>query len=280
MKIKYLLSFSLVLLLTLSLYAQKKDSNLEQQSRNPTAALTMFQILINHTPSFHNLEDADMTNIALMPVIPFKTWNLQHIARITLGYVVNGPDWGLLAEQSLGINNLPPNNVPTANKTGLTDMALFDLLIFPAPWKGGRIAAGLSASLPTASDPALGSEKWTVGPALGGLVKSGGLLIGGIFLTNFSFAGNSDRDDVQTMTIQPFGSYGLGEGWSAEFSMMMFNYDFKTSKWTSLPLGGRIGKLAKIGELPVRFFADAEYNFADSGVAPKWTFRLAIVPLL
>jgi hypothetical protein len=255
------------------------EGNLAQQARNPTAALTMMQIVMNHNPSFYNLEGADQTRIVVQPIIPFKTGNLQHIARVTLPYVAAGPDWGLLAEGEAG-NSAPPNYVPTADKTGLSDTALFDLLIFPAPFKGGRIAAGLSAILPTATDPALGTEKWSAGPAIGALVQTGQLLAGAIFLANFSFAGHSDRDDVSVMVIQPFGSYGLGKGWSLEFSEMMLNYDFKSDRWTNVPLGARVGKLATFGKLPVRFFADAEYNFADKGVAPEWTYRFAVVPLL
>ncbi len=276
------------MLLSASLYAQQADSskidgrtgsNLAQQARNPTAAVTQFQVVTAYNSSFYNLQDADQVRIVLNPVIPFKTGKLQHIARITIPFVVDGPDWGSLDDVSLG-SSPPPNYVPTADKTGLSDIVLFDLLIFPAPWKGGKIAAGVSAILPSATDPALGTQKWSAGPAFGGLVSSGKFLGGGIILTNFSFAGNSERADVKAMTIQPIGSYGLSNGWSVELSEMNFGYDFNSKSWTSIPLGVRLGLLKIIGKQPVRFFADAEYNFADSGVAPIWTFRLGIVPLL
>lgn len=258
---------------------QEGGANLAQQARNPTASLTLFQIVTSHTASYHNFDDANLTSIILMPVIPFKTGKLRHIVRITLPWVASSPDWATLRGEDPG-NILPPSYVPTADVSGLGDTNVFDLLIFPAPWKGGRIAAGVSATVPTATDPALGTEKWSVGPALGGLVQAGKFLAGGIVLTNFSFAGASDRDDVSLMTLQPFASYGLGNNWSAELPMMMFNYDFNADKWTSLPLGARIGKMVTIGKLPVRFFGDAEYNFADTGVSPQWTFRFAVVPLL
>jgi hypothetical protein len=131
-----------------------------------------------------------------------------------------------------------------------------------------------------ATDPALGTEKWSAGPAVAGLVQRGKLLAGLIVLSNFSFAGKSDRDDVRTMAIQPFGSYGLAGGWSLELSEMAAAYNFESGKWGSLPLGARIGKMAAFGDLPVRFYADAEYNFANDVVAPEWTFRFAVVPLI
>lgn len=276
------LSVVLLLLMSATIQAQEQrqqeGGDLAQQARNPTAALTLMQIVGSHNPSFHNLDGANQTRIVVMPVIPFKTGKLQHIARITLPWVINAPDW---AAPAVGKSNVPPPNyVPTADITGLSDMALFDLLIFPAPWKGGRIAAGVSAIIPTATDPALGTEKWSVGPAVGGLVQSGPLLVGGIVLANFSVAGKADRDNVRAMTLQPFGSYGLGSGWSVELSEMNFSYSFESETWGSIPLGARVGKLVAFGSLPVRFYADAEYNFADTGVATKWTFRFAIVPLI
>ena len=277
-----------LVLFSASVYAQQADTtanegatdgDLAQKARNPTAALTQFQIVPQYNSSFYNLQDADQLRVIVNPVIPFKTGKLQHIARITVPIVAMGPDWGTLADAPAG-SSPPPNYVPTAEKNGLCDIVLFDFLIFPAPWKGGQIAGGISAILPTATDPALGTQKWSVGPAVGGLVSSGKFLAGAIILTNFSFAGNSERANVRAMTFQPFASYGLANNWSIELAEMNYAYDFNGKSWTSLPMGFRIGKLQYLGNLPVRFFGDIEYNFADSGVGPKWTFRLGIVPLI
>jgi hypothetical protein len=260
----------------------EEGADLGAEARDPTASVTMLQFRVDHVASFHNLEDADQTTFILQPVIPFAWGEQRHIARITLPYVVEGPDWGLLAEEQADAatgNATPPNYVPTEDKTGLGDTALFDFMVYDAPWEG-RYFVGLSATLPTATDPALGSEKWSLGPAAGAIVKSGELMLGGIALSNFSVAGDSDRDDISTLTFQPFGSYGLGDGWSVELSEIAYNYDLKAGKWTSIPLGGRVAKMTKAGKVPLRLFVDAEYNFADSVVAPEWTFRFAVVPLL
>ena len=106
MRSKSVLSIFLTLLLATGLYGQAADSvgqfagrygaNLAQQARNPTAALTMMQIIVSHNPNFHNLE-GDQTSIVVMPIIPFKTGKLQHIARIILPYVAAGPDSGELS---------------------------------------------------------------------------------------------------------------------------------------------------------------------------------------
>lgn len=286
MRSKSVLSIFLSLLLVCGLFAQTDDKsgesggNLAQQARNPTAALTQFQIVGQYNPSFYHLKDADQLRIVVNPVIPFKTGKLQHIARITLPIVAMGPDMGSLEDVPADGVNPPPNYVPTAEKNGLSDIVAFDFLIFPAPWKGGQIAAGISAIIPTATDPALGTEKWCAGPAIGGLIKSGEFLFGGMVLTNFSYAGKKERADVNAMTIQPFGSQGIGNGWSIELSEMNIGYDFNANRWTNLPFGLRIATLQSLGKLPVRFYFDTERNFANKGVSPEWTFRFAIVPLL
>ena len=273
---------ALVALIFSSKSQAAEDADLAAQARDPTASITMLQMRIDYVSDFHNLPDADQTRFVLQPIIPFKIGDQRHIARITLPYTLAGPDWGLLAEEQAREetgNTIPPNYVPTADKTGLGDTAAFDFLVYDAPWSG-RYFVGLSAILPTATDPALGSEKWALGPAAGAIVTSGDLMLGGIILSNFSVAGADDRDDISTLTLQPLASYGLKKGWSVELSEITYNYDLESGQWTSIPLGARVAKLGKLGKLPCRFYVDAEYNFADSTVSPEWTYRFAVVPLL
>jgi hypothetical protein len=151
-------------------------------------------------------------------------------------------------------------------------------MIKPTSW--GRQGFGLGAIIPTASDPALGTEKWSVGPAYVAITKVADVQAGFLGQWLFSVAGESDRDDINTLTIQPFASYGLANNWSVSTSFMAFNYNVDTSKWGNVPLGVRLEKLIKLGNLPARFFIEYEYNFANSSIGPKSTFRIALIPLL
>lgn len=251
-------------------------------ARDPTASLTMFQLRLYYVSSFHDRPDADQLNFVAQPVIPFQLGKQRHVARITVPFVLQAPDWGQLnqddARESTGIGT-PPNDIPTEDIDGLGDTAIVDFLVFDAPWNG-RYFVAPPLLLPTAADPALGSEKWSLGPGLGGIAQAGKWMFGGLALANFSVAGKSDRDDVSTLTLQPFGSYDLGDNWSLELAELSFNYDFNSNRWTKLPLGLRVGKLVKFSERSVRFFAEAEYNAQDSRVASEWTYRFAVVPLL
>ena len=269
---------SLSLLLTMSLQAFANSENLEDlaaAARDPTKPMTALAIRYDITPSFYNLENADMQQLTIQPIIPWKLGNYQHIARITIPYVTDGPDWGLIAEDPAG--GIPPNYVPTANQEGLGDISLVDLVVLKTSW--GRQGFGGALVIPTASDPALGSEKWSLGPAYVAITKIDEFQGGVLTQWLFSVAGESDRDDVNSLVLQPFGGFGLDGGWSVNASEMVFNYNIETSKWASLPLGVRVEKLIKVGKLPVRLFVDVEHNFADSGVAPENTVRFAFVPL-
>jgi hypothetical protein len=254
--------------------------DLAAQARDPTAALTAFQVRIDHVASFHGTGDlpgASQTNLVLQPIIPWSLGGQRHIARVTLPFILSAPDFGILTESEDGVLP-PPSFVPQQDVNGLGDIALVDLFLWDVAW--GRVGVGPALVLPTATDPALGSEKLSVGPAIVAIHRAGELQIGALAQALFSVAGDSDRSDVSMLSLQPFASYGLGAGWSVGSSEVVYNYDLEASTWTSVPLGLRAEKLVFIGTLPTRIYLDAEYNFQDEALAPEWTFRLAFVPLL
>jgi len=255
---------------------EKAEPSLAEQARDPTASVTAFSIRYDMITKFHNLDDADQSQIVLQPVIPWKWGNQKHVSRITLPYVTSAPDWGTLSDDSA--TGLPPNYVPSLEQEGLADIAAVDLFIFDTDW--GRYGVGPAVILPTASDPALGSEKLSIGPAYVAITKIGEANVGMLAQWLVSVAGESDRDDVNSISLQPFGGIGFGEGWSVQLSDMNFSYDVERSSWNSLPLGARLEKLVTIGDLSARVFVEYEHNFRDSDVAPADTIRIAFVPLL
>ena len=271
-----LVSGVLFLLLSQLGYADEKGKSLAEQARDPTASLTAFAIRYDYIESFHNLPNADQGQLVLQPIIPWKWGEQRHIARLTASYVTSGPDWGIIAEEAA--SGIPPNYTPTAKQEGLADIAAVDLLIFDTSW--GRQGIGAAIIMPTASDPALGSEKWSIGPAYVAITKFGDVSAGFLAQWLYSVVGKDDRDDINSFSLQPFAGYGFGEGWSVQLSDMNFNYDLKRDRWISVPLGGRIEKLITIGKLPARLYLEYEDNFIDDDVAPENTIRFAFVPLL
>jgi hypothetical protein len=272
---KIILTLLVLIFSAISFAQQKQERSLSDLARDPTSSLTAFQIVYRYNSSFHQVPDVNQSTLILMPIIPFKIGNLPNIARISAGYVLSAPDFGVLQDipPSTSINQVPYNNV-----TGLQDMAIMDVVIFPQSF--GALGIGPVVILPTATDPALGNGKWSVGPTFVGIFRQGGLQVGGLFQGIFDVAGSPSRPDVNTLSLQVFGGIGLPDDWSIGLSEITYGYDLTNSEWTSIPFGLRVERLVLFGDLPARVYVDAEYNFLSSEIVPKWTFRFAIVPLL
>ncbi len=213
--------------------------SLEQAASDPTASLMSVQIQDVYAGSYHNLSDENGNTILLRSAVPFATGSLNHIARATLPIVV-----------------------------------LFDLIVFKESW--GRWGLGPVMLFPTATSSELGTEKWAIGPAAGFTARQDKLLWGLFNQNLFSFAGNSDREQISISILQPIVNYSLPDKWSIGTSEMNITYDWIKSDWTVLPLGVKVAKLVTFGDQPVQFSGAFEYNFADDAVAPKWTVSVAL----
>jgi hypothetical protein len=74
-----------------------------------------------------------------------------------------------------------------------------------------HLALGFSAMLPTASNKALGSGKWSAGPSFDYEYESGRWFAGAIALQVWSFAGATDQKAVNMLMIKPFVVYNVVE---------------------------------------------------------------------
>lgn len=226
------------------------DQSLEQAASDPTASLMNVQIQNVYTGSYHGRDDESGDTILLRAAVPFKTGSWGHIARATLPYVADSP----------------------SGENGLGDLVLFDLIVFERDW--GRWGLGPVALFPTAGHDALGADKWALGPAVGFAARSPGLLWGLFNQNLFTVAGDDDRPDVNVSILQPIVNYSLPDRWSLGTSEMNITYDWDRDAWTALPLGIKLSKLSRFGELPVQFSGAYEYNFQDKHGGAEWTFNL------
>ncbi len=231
--------------------AEKGSQSLGQAAEDPTASLMSAQLADWYTSRFHGLDDEDANTVVLRSAIPFQTGDLNHILRATIPFITDSPFLD----------------------SGLSDMTLFDLMVFDQSW--GRWGVGPVALLPTGGSKR-GAEQWALGPAIGFTAKKGKLLWGAFNQNLFSYAGDNDRTPVNASVLQPIVSYGLGHGWSTGVSEMTFTYDYEAGRWASLPLGAKFAKLVKFGKLPVQFSLQYEHDFADQRGTPEDTIRFAM----
>ncbi|MDX2513388.1 MAG: hypothetical protein QNK25_15180, partial [Desulfobacterales bacterium] len=136
--------------------------------------------------------------------------------------------------------------------------------------------------LPTATDSRLGSEKWGAGPAAVGLTMQGPWVVGALVQNIWSFAGDSDRNDVNQMLVQYFVNYNLPNGWYLTSSpIITANWEADSDNTWTIPIGGGFGRLFRIGKLPVNTQIQAFYNVEKPDVlGPDWTLRFQVQFLL
>lgn len=146
--------------------------------------------------------------------------------------------------------------------------------LFFAPAAAGRVIWGIgpALSVPTASDDALGTGKWSAGPSAVVLTMPGRWVLGALVSNQWSFAGDDDRPDVNSMMIQPFVNYNFDKGWYFSFSpVITANHEAEDGqKWT-VPLGGGFGRVFKAGKQPLNASISAYYNAEKPDGAADWT---------
>lgn len=143
--------------------------------------------------------------------------------------------------------------------------------MFLSPANPGSLIWGLGPiiSFPTASEAVLGSEKWSAGPT--GILLAQpkpwtvGMLVGNLW----SFAGASDRANINQMILQYFINYNLGSGWYLTTTPTnTANWKADSSERWNIPVGGGAGKLFTVGKLPIRAQIQGFYNVEKPTGAP------------
>ncbi|MDR5821247.1 hypothetical protein [Caballeronia sp. LZ043] len=241
-----------VALLTMNLpFAALAQSAAEDanKSNNPLNLAASFNIQNFYTPSLFGVS-GHTNDFLLRPTIPVGPNSLipvPEIFRLTVP-VSTRPD------PSGGYN------------TGLGDINLFDIFLL----HGGetQIGVGPLVTLPTATDRTLGTGKWQAGLAAVVVNANKQRLLGALVQWQHSFAGQSDRPTVQSLTTQPFIIWNFPEGWYLR-STGTWTFDLQHGSYY-IPVGLGGGKAWKGGTTIYNLFVEPQYSVAHSGNVPKW----------
>jgi hypothetical protein len=199
--------------------------------------------------------------------------NIQPVLPVTVG------DWNLvnriimpLIDTPGQVTGLPgiPNPIQGDGASGLGDI---NYSLYFSPVKVGKVIWGVgpSITMPTATNDQLGSKKWSAGPTAVFLTQPKWGSMGILGRQLWSFAGDSDRRSVSQLLIEPFVNYNLDKGWFLISDMVM------TANWTAnsgnrwtVPVGGGIGRIFKVGNQPINSRLEAYYNVVRPDGAPDW----------
>ncbi len=250
------LSLLLVILISITnLNAQEKTAEeIEKAAQNPIAS--MYVLPFQNNTQFgigeHNLTQ-NITNI--QPVVPIGIAKKINLIVRTIIPLINQP---------LGEDN---------SKFGLGDIALS---LFFTPKEPGKLIWGVGPAigLATATDTILGTGKWSAGPAIIMLLQPGGWTFGFTAQNTWSFAGKSDRQNVNSFYSQVFIVRNIGKGWYVNTApIITANWNAAKGQQWLVPVGAGAGKIFRMGKLPVNAQV-GYYNYViapDNG--PAWQLR-------
>ena len=249
--------------------AQQSAESLAAAAQNPVAA--MYSLSLENSAYFNVGPYHDKTANALdiQPVLPFTVGNWNIISR-TIAPLVYRPSL------STGVPGVRMDSLLSNSHFGLGDI---DQTVYFSPANAQSLIWGVgpSVSLPTATTKSLGTGKFNVGPAAVALVMPTPWVIGVLGRQLWSVAGQNYRQDVRQLMLQPFANYNFGTGWYlASSPVITSNWNASSrNRWT-IPIGGGIGKIFKIGSQAMNAQIQAfDYPIRPTG-GPQWAIRFQI----
>lgn len=223
---------------------EHEHTSLAKQSQNPIASLISVPFQNNFNFGV-GLDNDVQYNTLIQPVIPVKI----------------NEDWNLINRTIIPIMYQPRMSETVGSAWGLGDIQYQGYI---SPAKASKITwgAGPVMTLPSATSSALGAGKFSAGAGLVALTMPGNWVIGVLANNVWSVAGSGNRGNVNLMTLQYFVNYNIpkSKGWYLSSApVMTANWNAPDGQSWTVPVGGGVGKIFKIGKQPfnakIQFFA-------------------------
>lgn len=238
--------------------AQKPAANdaaaLAQKLANPIGALISVPFQNNMDVGIGEYNGSRNT-LNLQPIVPF---GLSERFSLITRYILP-----VVSQHDIGSDG--------SHEGGLAD-ALVSAWISNAKVTNGFVwGLGSAFLIPTATDDALGTKQWGIGPTAIALKQANGWTVGALFNQIWSVAGDEDRSVVNQMYVQPFVTHnwksGTGLTVNAEATM---NWEANTtSTFINIMAGGLLkfgGQLVQVQVGPRIQVAAAEGAKSAFGV--------------
>ena len=237
-------------------------ADLQKAVQNPVANLISVPIQ-NNTNFDVGPYDRTQNVLNIQPVIPAKL----------------SDNWMLISRIIQPIVWQPYPSATTGGEFGFGDM---NPSFFFSPRKPGKViwGAGPALVIPTATNDILGQGKFSLGPSFVALYQPEHWTIGALINNVWSVAGSDNRPAVNQMLLQYFVNYNLKKGWYLSSSpILTANWKASDSNVWTVPLGGGVGRITKLGFQPVNITAQFYGNAVHPAGASPWGMRLQIALL-
>lgn len=238
------------------------DAELAKKLSNPISDLVSVPFQFNWE---QNVGPDQQTRFVLnvQPVIPFSLT----------------PKWNMITRVIVPFVSQPPLFEGGTAASGVSDI-LTSFFFSPRTGSSFTWGAGPVISLPSTAEPTLGTEKWSAGPTVVALKQTGPWTYGALWNQVWSFSGNSKREDVNQMFVQPFLAYTTKKALTLTVqSESTGNFKADEKQWT-VPINFVVSKVSSFGTFPASYQIGFGAFAAHPETGPSWKIRGAIVLLL
>jgi hypothetical protein len=226
----------------------KSTEALAKAAQNPIAS--MISLPFQNNTNLNIGPDKQTQNILnIQPVWPFALnddWNFitrTIVPVVSYPSVLTGPDNGRV------------------NGVGDT---LFTGFISPSAAAEVTWGVGPAILIPTASNDALGSDTWAAGISAVALTMPGNWVVGSLVSNIWSFGGG--EADINLFTWQYFVNYNFDGGWYVTTAPIITgNWEADHDHRWTVPFGGGVGKIFKIGKQPI----NAQISLYNNVITPN-----------
>ena len=233
--------------------------DLAKQAQNPIANLISLP-LQNNTNFGIGPDDETQNILNIQPVWPFEVTDDLNLITRTILPVISQPD------------------ILTGGEGRVNGLGDTTFTAFFSPKDSEKLTWGVGPVLlfPTATDDALGSDKWGAGVSAVALAMPGHWVIGSLLSNVWSFAGSGDQD-VNLFTWQYFINYNLPDSWYLTTApLITANWEADSDNTWTVPFGGGIGKIFHIGKQPINGQISSYYNVEKPDSGADWQLRLQL----
>ena len=242
--------------------ADSATESLQKATQNPVASLISVPVQNNSNFGVNpGYRTQDVLNI--QPVIPIGI----------------SKDWNLIVRWITPVIWQPLPNQPGTPETGVYGLGDMTPSFFLSPKKPGKLIWGVGPvfQLPTATSDYLGQGKLGIGPTVVALLQPGHWTLGVLANNIWSVAGSGSRPDVNQFLLQYFINYNLKKGWFLTWQpTLTANWEASSGNQWTVPYGGGVGRIMKLGFQPVSLTAQFYGNAVHPEGTPSWSMRLQI----
>jgi hypothetical protein len=245
--------------------AAANSDALRKAAQNPVASLISVPIQDNFNTGIDpGYRTQNVINI--QPVIPLKA----------------SENWNLIIRWITPIIYQPLPASPGAPEGGVSGLGDMQPTFLLSPSKSHKViwGAGPIFQVPTATSQYTGQGKLAVGPNVVALTMPGSFVMGVLVNNIWSIAGSGSRADVNQMLLQYFINYNMKKGWYLTTQpIVTANWNAASDSVWTVPFGGGVGRIMKLGFQPVNISVQAYGNAAYPSQGSTWGVRASFALL-